>query len=480
MLSVATNAMPSYSSVCVHCNWGEKHRTTYVTCLLIAAFSLNVLPGSVYTYGNIQPYLVSYIRQKSVPSSLRYTESTYLYSTQYAGYAAGIALGGFADTILGARMSVLFGGTLSSLGLFLSYYTIKHSFWFLFTSFGIMYSVGAGMVYFVTIACTSKWVRHRTGMAVGFVIGGIAMGSLSFGGLQTAFINRQNDFPNDEPYETNQDEKYFTQTDLIERVPLVFVIEGIISMLVTVISLPFIANPLPNNNHNTSCKKEEVNIRSSKFKKVMTNIMCSWLFYFQWLVALLNIIVFGVIASLYKTYGIQELKLSDHFLTALGAVASGVFSFIGRILFGVLADKFGYKTAYILQNGLMAEFLLTLYITSLGYPVMYFLWVCGVFMCYGGYSTLLTIAVLKVFGSQDFNTYYALIATSSQIVASFLYGIVSDFCVDYLGWSGTFLLIGCLAIIQTCLILFFPENESNVAKKKYTYSLWNILYLLEL
>lgn len=477
------NCSLSYSSACLHLKWADKHRKSYVICLLITAFILNALVGSIYTYGNIQPYLVSYIRQKSLPSSLRYTKSTYLYSSQYAGFAVGIALGGFSDTMLGARMSILLGGTLSSLGMFISYFTIQYSFWLLFISFGFMYSVGVGMIYFVNIASASKWVHQRIGVAVGFVIGGVALGSLSFGSLQTAFINRHNDFPDNKPYETNSNERYFTQTDLIERVPLIFLIQGVIFMLVTFISLPFIANPLVHGStaeQNTTLTEKVIKFLR-RLKTVIMNMLCSWLFYLQWSVALLNILVFGVIASLYKTYGIEELKLSDYFLTALGAVASGVFSFIGRILFGILADKLGYKTAYVLQSGFMAIFFLTVYVTSLGYPIMYFVWVCGMFLCYGGHCTLVTIAVLKGFGSKDFNIHNAMIVTTSQIIASFLYGIVSDFSVDYLGWSGTFLLLGCLAIVQTCLIVLFREttlSDRTTAAAQTKYNFWDILYLL--
>lgn len=443
------------------------------------------MTGPLYSYGNIQPYLVSYIRSRSQPSTLRYSESIYLYSTQFAGFAVGLALGCIAIKLkLGTRMLVITGGISMSLGLLLSYITIQYSYWLLFVTFGVMYSTGIGVAIMAPMICAMKWVSPKhSGLAVGVSLLGSGLGGLVFAALQTSFINPNNQFPNEAPYRMNPDELYFTQSDLIDTVPSVFLIQGSISIVITFFSSIFMTVPATPNDSKTVPEASLYSKTShSLLFREAAEILSQADFYSQWAVSLLNITVFGVISSSYKTYGLEILKASDSFLTVLGAVANGVFNTLGRILIGLLVDKIGYRDALAIQSVTMAVLTLTLPITSLGYPIMYFIWISGIFLCFGAYCAAIAVTITKRFGEEHFSVGYMLIVASSQIVASFLYGMVSDFSVDNFGWLWTFFFIGCLSIIQTLLVLSFseensPAQQSGMRKKYKVHYVLNALYM---
>ena len=88
------------------------------------------------------------------------------------------------------------------------------------------------------------------------------------------------------------------------------------------------------------------------------------------------------IATFFKVYGLTFIS-DDHFLSAVGSI-SAIFNSAGRIVWGLVVDKFSFETGFILQSGIITAFLLTFYATSaveFGKP-MFLIWVCHIFLCW--------------------------------------------------------------------------------------------------
>ena len=62
----------------------------------------------------------------------------------------------------------------------------------------------------------------------------------------------------------------------------------------------------------------------------------------MWLMYMMNALVIIFISSLYKTYGEGEVVNNDQFLALVGAL-SAVCNAVGRILWGLFADKVSFK-----------------------------------------------------------------------------------------------------------------------------------------
>ena len=470
----------TYSSLCVHWSWPRRLRKLQISLILICTFALNILYGSVYTYGNLQPYLVSYIREKSHPSDLRFAQSTYMFSCQYALVSMGLVMGSFIEKAIGPRMTILVGGSLASVGLCLSYFAVKYSFWFVMLTLGAVSGFGSGVLVIAGVLCVMRWLPNWAGVANGFVTSGSGFSNFIFVPLQTGFINPSDEQPNYAPYTENPDEKYFTQREIINSLPSIFLLQGFIFALFTVVTLLFMANPEPGthskiikspSNESIPTTKQEMNLKQGNNIKP-TQLVTKRNFYVVWLISMINIAIFGVFVSLYKSYGLEVVNVSDYFLTVSGVV-SGFSTIAGRLVFGLLADRIDYKFGFVVQSGTMAVFLLTLYTTSLELPAMYFVWVCGIFFSYNGHATLFNVTVLKCFGEENLNANYAIVCTST-VVGVILSGVISDFCLTFFDWLSMLWLLSGASLVQFILSLFITV-QTVYTTKRYTFEISSIL-----
>ena len=71
----------------------------------------------------------------------------------------------------------------------------------------------------------------------------------------------------------------------------------------------------------------------------------------------------NVISAYYKAFG-QEFIKDDRFLSIVGAITS-VFNCSGRLLYGMIMDKFAYKVSMTIEACLLIILMSTFYLTSL-------------------------------------------------------------------------------------------------------------------
>ncbi|KAK7485496.1 hypothetical protein BaRGS_00023306 [Batillaria attramentaria] len=192
-------------------------------CSVIAGGVLvHLTLGTLYTFGNLSPYMTSYIRRHGSPADLTYADSVWINAIAAMGQGTSMYFGGLLECRLGPRLTVLLGAWLQSLGVIMTYFTLQHSFLLTVFTYGAMFGLGIGIAYAVPLAVAMRWLPERKGLVNGFVVAGFGGGAFIFDQIQTAFIN-----PNNEPpgLEVNH-EKYFNQDDILDRVPKVFLLCG--------------------------------------------------------------------------------------------------------------------------------------------------------------------------------------------------------------------------------------------------------------
>ena len=143
-------------------------------------------------------------------------------------------VGGWLEKRIGPRLSTLIGGWLMSIGVLLSYFTIKVSFWLLLLTYGLVFGLGVGIAYVGPLSCAMRWMPRWKGVAGGFVVAGFGLGALIFDQVQSYYINPHNLKPTD---------SYFTEKDLIDRVSFVFLILGASYAVMQFVGSMFIVNP---------------------------------------------------------------------------------------------------------------------------------------------------------------------------------------------------------------------------------------------
>ena len=470
-----SNFMPEKNKECL-----TKYLNPLKPWVVVAAgFLVHFILGSLYTYGNYIPYIVSYIRARSHPSDLTYLTSEWLYTSTLAAQGCSMFLGGWLERKIGPRFSTLTGSAVMVSGVLASYFTVQVSFWLLLVTYGLMFGFGIGMAYIGPLAAGMRWLPKCKGIAGGIILAGFGLSSLLFNMVQTMFINPDNKRPH------SLSNKYFTDPTLLDMVPYSFLVIGCIYAAVLAFSSLLICNP-PEDEHEIELPdkvtdvervaasssgdksiydgeksppddimetsftgKEEESSTTKKHrggKERCSSIstirkiyrfaissaspevqdapadLTTWQmlkvpkFYMLWVMMLLNGVVIAVVMTLYKFIGIDLLKEDDHFLSVVGSVAA-IFNASGRVIWGLVADRFTHKVALVTMIGVMSTLLLTFFASTEGKSPLYFTWVCAIFFCIGGTYSIFPKAVADSFGQKHLSQNHGLLYTSQMVAA---------------------------------------------------------------
>ena len=114
-----------------------------------------------------------------------------------------------------------------------------------------MYGIGSGMGHVGPIACAMRRLPNWKGVSSGIVVSGYELSSFIFNFVQTGFINPHNKSQNHTPYADNQDETYFSQPEILNAVPNVFLILNACYATMLVIGSVFLVNPPPQYSNET-------------------------------------------------------------------------------------------------------------------------------------------------------------------------------------------------------------------------------------
>jgi OFA family oxalate/formate antiporter-like MFS transporter len=103
------------------------------------------------------------------------------------------------------------------------------------------------------------------------------------------------------------------------------------------------------------------------------------------------------IAFNYKEYGMLEIS-DDSFLTIVGSCGS-VLNGLGRLFWGILFDKFSFRTVSIGINTVLLLFAVSMQFLVKN-KVLYLIAVCLVYFAYGGNYSVYPTQTIRIFGSE--------------------------------------------------------------------------------
>ncbi|KAF9164094.1 hypothetical protein DFQ26_001835 [Actinomortierella ambigua] len=125
---------------------------------------------SEYIFGLFESaYLVEY--PGSSHSEIAFVGTLGSSSTYFIGFTAGY----LADR-LGYRLTTMLGTIIMTVALVLASFT--HAIWQLYLTQGIMFGIGASLVYYPAIGAPSHWFSTKCGMAIGIAVSGTGIGGL--------------------------------------------------------------------------------------------------------------------------------------------------------------------------------------------------------------------------------------------------------------------------------------------------------------
>ncbi|XP_076467195.1 apicoplast pyruvate carrier 1-like [Babylonia areolata] len=215
-------------------------RVPFRGVLVVAAgFMIHLTLGTQLTFGNTNPYFISYIRKHSGPSDLHYVDGIWVQACMLMGQGVTMFFGGLLEQRLGIRVTCLLGCWLMSAGVLLTYWSLTYSYATSVLTYGIMFGLGCGIAYPTPVTCAMRWFPDHRGLMSGLIFVGFGLGSTIFNQIITLYLN-----PNNIPPDlTHGEDVYFTQDEVLDRVPGLFLVLGGTYAAMQLTGVVLMANP---------------------------------------------------------------------------------------------------------------------------------------------------------------------------------------------------------------------------------------------
>jgi MFS family permease len=144
-------------------------------------------------------------------------------------------------------------------------------------------------------------------------------------------------------------------------------------------------------------------------------------------------------SSNYKFFGSSFID-DDHFLATVASISS-VFNCLGRISWGLFADRTSYRITIIILSAIMTIFTITFYWCVMAGEAMFLIWLCVIFFCIGGNYSVFPMAVGRIYGLKYVAANYGVLYTA-LIIAGVLGATVSSTLIAHVGYDGLLYIVG--------------------------------------
>lgn len=452
-----------------------------VVLVIAGGMLIHLSLGSFYTFGNASLYMISYLRNRtSNENKIINEDNVYINLGSAIALPFGITVGGIISRLMGTRFAVAIGCSIYCTGVALTYYTIKKSLVSVIFSYGFMATFGNAMAYGPPIENVIKWVPSRPTFAVGLVVCGFGGGALVFNEVITWYVNPNNLAPD----ETDNGEKYFTEQEILDHVPTLFILLAVIYLTMQVIGILAISEP-PDHHPKNSCwrrlcakinkgvvstevtellhdvEEQHQSTRCISVRDGLVQLFKNKNAYLLWLMIFLIDCGMQFALTLYKAYGQTFIK-DDHFLALTGAISS-LFNAFFRPVWGIVMDKFGFQVAMKSLSACFVVLACTLLYTEQIGDWAFLIWMSGLYASFCGIWSVGPSTLGKLFGASNvaINMGFIFSAMGAATIAG---GFMGMHLQQSIGWHFLFLLSGGLGAIAFFLTFLFNERdfEGNV------------------
>ncbi|XP_060560281.1 uncharacterized protein LOC132720223 [Ruditapes philippinarum] len=214
--------------------------TLRTALVLFGGFLVHLALGAMYTFGNFAPYFISYIRNRTDDTEIRNVDSLWINAAGTVGNCVGLTVGGIFAHLFGARIATLIGSVVFCGSIGANYFSVNHSFIAVVFTYGLTGYLGHKLTYGTPVQTAIKWLPEHSTLAAGIIVSGTGGGSLIFNQVITGYINPDNLSPD---LITADGGRYFTQPELLDRVPTCFLILSASYFALQLIGIACISDP---------------------------------------------------------------------------------------------------------------------------------------------------------------------------------------------------------------------------------------------
>lgn len=359
-------------------------------------------------------------------------------------------LGGFAGGLMSKKLSVRVRFLISAIMLFIGFFAVSMvntdkpgaSLTMLYIFYGVFGGGGVGFAYNIVIGTLNKWFPDKVGLASGIMLMGFGLGGLVLGSIVNGMIGSMG-------------------------LLLVFKILGIVIAVVCVLAAFIIKAPSAEDNAALAELAAAARIASGKGSDAASaspvkdysagEMLKTGRFWF-----------FTIWAILLNSSGLLVINSAANISVAFGGTAVlgmivSLFNGAGRIIAGNNFDRFGRKTATIINNGFMLA--AGLFLALGGATSKYIFILIGLIfvgLAYGGCPTITSAYINKAFGPANFPTNFS-IANFSLIPAATIGPMISSALLESAGGSYNTNFYAIIGFSAAALVMWVLLNISSKA-----------------
>jgi MFS family permease len=379
------------------------------------------------------------------------TQTAWIFSAGLATFALVMVIAGRWQARTGPRLMTILGGLLLGLGFVLGG-LFGSTFWAQFLFLGIVAGAGIGMAYVVPIAVGVKWFPDRKGMITGLAVAGFGFGATIwvklagswFGGL----LNHAEVFG-------------------LPHVQSVFLIYGIIFAALVLLGSIVMVDP-PENYLPRGWDPEQAKAVSLQNGSGFTpgQMMRTPQFYAIWLVFASSAIAGLMVIYCIQLFGLDALEYRgvENAIVITGTAMAwyAIFNGLGRILWGMISDRIGRKSAIIAMSAFQGLIMLAMYhgFINLGLAAGLIVGASFVGFNYGGIFALFPAITADYFGNTQVGRNYGWVFTAygvAGIMGPLLAGLFKDTATMGSSpkvWMTPFIIAGIACLLGALIMLF--------------------------
>jgi len=361
--------------------------------VVLAAVVLELALGAIYAWSTFASYL-------KTEEGWTSTQTQWVFSAGTLALAIAVIFAGKLNEIFGPRKLIILSAAITGSGYILGGILPLTPIWTTITV-GIIGGGGIGIAYALPISVCSKWFPDKKGLVVGLGMAGFGSGSLIW--------------------------QYLLKGIFYDAVGIrwTFVIYGICFIVMIMFSYLFLYNPPkeytvegydPSITNNIVDATEEVNFTRKEILKMPQFYI---LFYTLMVGSGAGLMVIGI-AKIWPQQVLTDLGYLNaaEIATFSAAVIYPLFNGLGRIIWGWLSDKIGWKKSIIIMDTMQAItiFLIVLLVQT---PATLFIGMAIIAFNYGANFTVFPMATAGVFGRKYLSSNYGWVFFSFGIGALF-------------------------------------------------------------
>ncbi|KAJ1435619.1 major facilitator superfamily domain-containing protein [Ochromonadaceae sp. CCMP2298] len=390
--------------------------------------------GTLYCWGNFLSYApqnLQFFDGKQHPGAQ--PDAIYVMPFTIVAQALAMPFGPKLIAKIGASNTLLLGSWIAALAVFLSSFQKNLGSFMLF--YAAMFGTGAGLAYTAPMVAGWKWMPNSKGLVTGGILTGFGAGGFIFSLIGMKHVN---------PLKTNQVNGAFPAAvyerfpSMLRKLALLYAVISLAGSLL--VSEPKIAPVAVSQTKAPTPTLPGVDVREALGTKQF------WLLWFM----IITCATAGLTtASVYKQFAASSAALNgDEFQALVGGIGA-LFNGLGRLFWGSVSDKIGFKTSFVLLALLQAAGMLT-YKLSSSSKVLFGVNTSLLFFTLAGNFALFPPAIQRIFGPRAGATIYGMIY-SAFATASVGGGILTKMLVKSLGWELVFQTMAVMSVLATLL-----------------------------